>query len=1139
MTDFVHLHCHTQYSLLDGANRPKDICRQAKEWGSPALAITDHGNMFGAIDFYTECKKNEIKPIIGMEAYVAREKGIHNHLILLCKNLQGYKNLMKLSSSGYTEGFYYKPRIDKEILAGFSEGLIGLSACIKGEIPQLILNGREEEAMLIALEYRRIFHGDFFLELQVNGIPNQDVINAGLMRMGKKLNIPLVATSDCHYFRREDARAHEVLLCLQTAKTISDPKRMRFTTDEFWFKSPDEMAAQFHFCPEAIQNTLMVAEKCNLELEFGHYHLPTYPVPEGYTAKSYFEHVARAGLEKRLSSMNVNCKAYTDRLEYEIAIIERMGFPGYMLLVWDFINHARSEGIPVGPGRGSVAGSTVAWAMNITEVDPIPYGLLFERFLNPDRISMPDIDMDFCQARREEMLDYARSKYGADKVSQIITFGTMGARAAIRDVARVLEMPFSDGDAMAKLIPDELYITLDKAMEQSPEFKKLVESSAETKEVFRIAKALEGLTRHASKHAAGVVMAQTPMTDWAPLYKDSDGTVCIQYDMNCAEKIGLVKFDFLGIKTLDVIDGAIKAIRTSGREIDILNIPIDDRQTFDLIRSGKTLGVFQFESEGMIEKMIELQPDRFEDLIAMAALYRPGPLSTGMTAEYISRKHGRSPVEYDFPELEPLLKETYGISPYQEQISQIAVVLAGYTMAQADILRKAMGKKKPEEMAKQRENFVKGAVAKGHNKQKVVELFEKIEKFASYAFNKSHSTAYALIAYQTAYLKTHYAPEFMAALLTTERSDTEGIVKYIADCKAIGVKTLPPDVNRSNIEFTTDNGSVRFGLSAVRNVGETAVQSIISARAEGDFKSLFDFCRRVNLKKVNKKVIESLIGCGAFDSTGYSRSQNAAALERAMLGGKKVAKDEATEQSSFEFETRQGDNSLADKYPDVPEWLETEILMKEKEMLGFYLSGHPLDRLADEISLCATHSLAGLKELHNEDYATVVALIVSRKDTITKKGDLMAIIKIEDPYGEQTALVFPKIYRKYKEHLVLGSPLVITGKVSVRPQDTSFVVDTVRPLSDMGDKTIKKVEITIGKTNPDPESLIRLLVLLREHAGKVPVFLKRSVPAMDGATVYLDVKKDKVTGKPLAVRPTDELRTAVERIYGSGALVYL
>jgi len=1416
MSKFVHLHLHSMYSLLDGANRPKDICKQAKEWGMPAVAITDHGNMFGAIDFYQEAKKAGVKPIVGCEVYVANktdeDKVGANHLILLAKDMTGYRNLMKLVSCGYLEGFYYKPRIDKELLAGHSEGLIGLSACLKGEIPQLLLKGDHDGALLCALEYKHIFKGDFYLELQVNGIREQDQVNMLMLPLSKKTGIPLIATSDCHYLKKEDARAHEALLCLQTGKTMDDDNRMRFSTNEFWFKSPEVMEQQFSFCPEALENTLKVAEKCNLELTFGEYHLPTYVVPEGYTAETYFEKIARDGFEKRLSIMDVDEKMYRERLESEIAMIKMMQFPGYMLIVWDFIKWAKDNGIAVGPGRGSAAGSMVAYAMGITDVDPLPYGLLFERFLNPDRISMPDIDVDFCRARRDEVIKYVRSKYGEDKVSQIITFGTMAARGAIRDVSRVLGVPYLDADKLAKLVPEELDITLEKAMEKEPRFKELVESDSNLRAVYDIAKSLEGITRHASKHAAGVVMAQTPMSEWTPLYKDSDGNITSQYDMICLEKIGLVKFDFLGIKTLDVIDGTVKTLKSTGRDIDISLIPLDDRETFELLASGKTLGVFQFESAGISELMVKYGPDKFEDLIAINALYRPGPLNSGMVSQFVDRKHGRETVTYMLPELEPILKNTWGVIVYQEQVMQIAVAVAGFTLAQADILRKAMGKKKPEEMAKQRVGFVEGSVKRGVAQETAEALFDLMAQFAAYGFNKclhgdtivirssgnqfapkevtirelwegqnsntpwgeklrfrgidilqldsdgrirpgrlrkiynngyrevfeiktqrgknikatynhrlltntgyktvedlkindilivmgdkesyekkgnqndraigksyigkcvpsgsgnpawidgrhtmflkakeevfvrsqgtceecgikgdvdghdfeyahlttleqnnedysqyhskenlkylcnschkkfdytngtrkkrwskglpsnediiisiqsigicetfdiemdtpehnfiangivshnSHSCAYALIAYQTAYLKAHYPAEFMAALLTTEANDTDGIVKYIADCKSLGLKVLPPDINKSDISFTVEDGDIRFGLVAVKNVGEGAIEAIIEARKTGLYTSTFDLCRRIDLRKVNKKVTEALVRCGAMDSLGKHRSILFASLEKASKGGTKAAKDRTVGQGSL-FDIMVGsataiEDPLQDKYEDLPEWTDKELLLGEREILGFYLSGHPLDRFADEIRRYSSSTIANLKDRFDGERATIVGMVTSRKDTITKKGDRMCLGTIEDMTGSMNIVVFPKAFNSYGDMIFIDAPLVMEGQLGIQENNISLKINSVRPLAEVRDAMVQRVEITVGINRTRGDFLLKLKEIIKTHAGPVPVTLKFARPNHDGSAAVLDIK----AGKDFSIRPTEEFMEAVEQIYGSGSVVFL
>ena len=920
--NFVHLHLHTQYSLLDGAIRPSALIDRALEFNMPAVAVTDHGNVFGALEFYNLARKKGIKPIIGCEVYVAagsrhdRTPPVRGgagayHLILLVKNQKGYRNLCRLLTLAYTEGFYYRPRVDKELLAEHNEGLIALSACLHGEVSHNLSGGRVREAEEAARLYRDIFRDRrFFLELQHNGMEEQEKVNQGLLEVSRNCDVPVVATNDCHYLRKEDSKYHDILICIQTGKTVADTNRLKFATDEFYFKSPEEMAAAFSDVPEAVANTIEIAERCNLEFDLGEHHLPEFPVPPGRTLESMLEEKAKAGLEARLKAMDggdgqdgeggVKWRYY-ERLVKELKVIEGMGFAGYFLIVTDFIEYARSQGIPVGPGRGSAAGSLVAWSLGITNLDPIRYNLLFERFLNPDRISLPDIDIDFCFERRDEVIKYVTEKYGADNVTQIITFGQMKARAVIRDVGRVLDMPYGEVDRIAKLVPPTLNITLKEALAGEPKLKKLVDEDPRVAELMDAAIALEGLPRHASTHAAGVVISNLPLVEYLPLYKGTkDEVVTTQFSMKDVERIGLVKFDFLGLKTLTVIDKALKHIKASrGDELDIDSIPLDDDETYALVASGCSNGIFQLESSGMKELLRKLKPTCFEDLIAAVALYRPGPLQSGMVDDFIKRKHGRVPVVYDLDEVKPILETTYGVMVYQEQVMEIARVLAGYTPGDADVLRKAMGKKIPEEMLKQRARFLDGAKKNKLPRAKAEKIFDLMAKFAGYGFNKSHSAAYALIAYQTAYLKAHYPVEFMAALLSSDMDNTDQVVKYINECRDMNIAVEPPDINGSAREFTVSGPVIRFGLGAVKNVGASAIEEILNLREEGPFASLVDFLVRVDGRKVNRKVTESLIKSGAFDFTGKPRALLFASLEPAMEAAATVQRDRDSGQHSI------------------------------------------------------------------------------------------------------------------------------------------------------------------------------------------------------------------------------------------------
>src|SRR5437867_1435631 len=915
-SSFVHLHLHTQFSLLDGANQIEPLIQQIKSFNQPAVAMTDHGNMFGAIEFYRKAKDAGIKPIIGCEAYMApgsrfaaKDSGLaHNdyyHLILLARNLTGYQNLIKLVSKAYLEGFYYKPRMDKEILEEHHEGLIALSGCLSGEIPYLIGQRDMDGAMAVAGEFQEIFGKEhFYLEVQANGLDHQRVANSGLLEIAKKMDIPLAGTNDCHYLKKEDFRPHELMLCLQTGKTISDPNRMKFDTDQLYVKSTEEVSAAFIEFPDAVTNTCRIADNCNLQLALNKTHLPQYKVPEGFTRETYLERLAQEGLAARLTERpsQILPAAYELRLREELTIICSMGFAGYFLIVWDIITFARSRGIAVGPGRGSSAGSLVAYALRITDLDPLVYGLLFERFLDPERISLPDIDMDFCMDRRQEVINYVVEKYDKDHVCQIITFGTMKAKAAIRDVGRVMEMPYAEVDRIAKLVPDQLNITLDAALEAEPRLKDLVETDQKIREVFETARALEKSPRHASTHAAGVVISQDPLTAHVPLYKGSKETdeIVTQYPMGDVEKVGLVKFDLLGLKTLTMIAHAERLIKAKRQgdaadhthppqarqdaplqPISVADLPLNDPQVFALLSSGKTMGLFQLESAGMRDLLTGLRPDRFEDIIAIIALYRPGPMD--LIPDFIKRKQGKVPITYEVPVLEEILKETYGVIVYQEQVMAIANKVAGFSLGQADLMRRAMGKKKPEEMGKLRSQFIEGAKKRKITEKKAEKLFELIQKFAGYGFNKSHAAAYALVTYQTAYLKAHNPTEFIAALLTSEMGNTDNVVRYLNECRDLGIKVLPPDVNESDKDFTVTQEGIRFGLAAIKNVGEGAIEAILDARkAQGPYVSFFDFCHRVDVRKLNKRALECLIKAGAFDSTGAGRAQLAAVLDRTV-----------------------------------------------------------------------------------------------------------------------------------------------------------------------------------------------------------------------------------------------------------------
>ncbi|WP_321370294.1 DNA polymerase III subunit alpha [uncultured Desulfuromusa sp.] len=1152
-SNFVHLHLHSQYSLLDGAIKLDELITRAKEFKMPAIAVTDHGNMFGAVEFYSKAMSAGVKPIIGCEVYVApgsrftkgNARGSSEasyHLVLLCMNQTGYRNICHLVSAAYREGFYYKPRIDWELLVEHNEGLIALSACLGGELPTLINLNHQEEALERAGQMAKIFDNQrFYLELQENFLPEQAKANAGLISIAKELDLPLVATNDCHYLSREDSFAHEVLLCIQTGKTMDDPNRMRFPNDEFYVKSSEEMAKLFPDHPEAIANTIQIAERCNLELDFDTYHFPQYSKPADKTLDQVLEEQSRAGLEERLNEIRKlrdlsedDLQAYYDRLEEELTCIEQMGFPGYFLIVADFINWGKDQGIPVGPGRGSAAGSLVAYAIRITDIDPIPYNLLFERFLNPERISMPDIDVDFCIYGRERVIEYVRQKYGAENVAQIITFGTMQAKGALRDVGRALNIPYGEVDKIAKLVPNILGITLKQAIEQEPQLKTLIGKDSKIKELATISLALEGLTRHASTHAAGVVVTPKQLPEYLPLYVDpKSGGQVTQYPMKYVEKIGLVKFDFLGLKTLTVIENAVRIIREGKDEkFDLQLIPDDDKTTFELLSRGETTGVFQLESSGMKEYLVKLKPNCFEDLIAMVALYRPGPLGSGMVDSFIKRKHGTEQFKYDFSQLEPILKDTYGVIVYQEQVMLIAQVLAKYSLGAADLLRRAMGKKKPEEMAKQKKIFLAGAAENNLNLKKAESVFDLMEKFAAYGFNKSHSAAYALIAYQTAYLKAHYPVEFMAALLTEDMENTDKVIKNISEVRAMGVEVLPPDINASARSFTVAEDVMRFGLGAVKGVGSAALDSIQQVRKDEPFSSLQDFCERVDLRKVNKKVVEALIKCGAFDSLGGKRAQFFAGLEEAMDIGQRQQREKESGQDSL-FGSQEilsvGGNGYG-VLPDVDEWDEKTLLGYEKEILGFYVTGHPLARYSDSIKRFATCEASALPERTDKEQVRICGIVSGIKELITKKGDRMAFVSLEDLSGSVEVIVFPEVYSASMDLLKGEEPLLISGELDVGEEACKILATEVALLRDVKQTMAKRVHIRLTTPGLDEMQMRQLKGIVQRYRGNCDVKLHIVIPNRSETIISLPDQ--------LKMSASDEALADVDALFGYSVMNY-
>jgi len=1145
---FVHLHLHTQFSLLDGANQISPLVQQIKSFGQPAVAMTDHGNMFGAIEFYRKAKEAGVKPIIGCEAYMAPGSRLnkdgsqlaHNdyyHLILLARNLTGYQNLIKLVSKAYLEGFYYKPRMDKDILKQHHEGIIALSGCLSGEIPYMIGQKNMAEAMAVAGEFQEIFGRDhFYLEVQANGLDHQRVANAGLIEIHKKLGIPLAGTNDCHYLKKEDSRPHDLMLCLQTGKTISDPNRMKFDTDELYVKSTEEIAPAFAEFPGAVANTCRIADHCELELALNKTYLPQYTAPEGYSRESYVEHLAVEGLSVRLKERPsaIPSAVYDQRLREELTVICSMGFAGYFLIVWDIIRFARSRAIPVGPGRGSAAGSLVAYALRITDLDPLVYSLLFERFLNPERVSLPDIDMDFCMDRRGEVINYVVEKYGSDHVAQIITFGTLGAKAAIRDVGRVLEMPYAEADKVAKLVPNQLNVTLQQALDTEPRLRELVETDPKVKELMSIAQSLEGLARHASTHAAGVVISEGPLTDHVPLYKGANDEIVTQYSMGDVEKIGLVKFDFLGLKTLTMIRRAetlINECRPDREPLVVDRLPFDDAETFALLSSGKTTGIFQLESSGMRDLLAGFKPDRFEDIIAIIALYRPGPMD--LIPDFIKRKQGKVPITYETPELEPILKDTYGVIVYQEQVMAIANKIAGFSLGQADILRRAMGKKKPEEMEKLRVKFLEGAKQNKIPDKKAEKLYELIQKFAGYGFNKSHAAAYAVVCYQTGYLKAHYPTEFMAALMTSDMGNQDKIVGYFTECRDLDIKVLGPDVNESQKDFAVADGAIRFGLAAIKNVGEGAVESVLAIRAEsGPFRSFFDFCRRVDLRKVNKRMLEGLIKTGAFDSTRARRAQLMAVLDRAVEEGAAAQQERELGQTNIFGEELQDQGLSAHSadvhLPPIQEWDQATKLKYERELTGFYITAHPLARYEATIGALATATTASLTELSDGKEVKLCGIIATVKSMLTKKGDRMAYLSLEDLQGTVEVIAFPDLFKSAGDLIAPERLVRITGTIDRGDKGTKIRGSHIEPLAEAQTQTVKRVRIRLTDRPDTQEQLPRLLDVFKRHPGGATVSLTfRTEESLEADTGPLP---------NLTVTASEHFVAEVEEVLGKGTL---
>ena len=1147
MADFVHLHVHSEYSLLDGMSRIKDLPVRAKELGMKAIALTDHGVMYGAVDFYKECKKNDIKPIIGCEVYVAphsrfdkeagRDNG-YNHLILLAKNKTGYQNLSKLVSLSFVEGFYYKPRIDLEILEKYSEGLICLSACLAGSLSQAIIQGNMEKAEEIALWHKRVFKDDYYIEIQHNGLRQQIMINQKLIQLARKLDIPLVATNDAHYLKKEDSYFHEVLLCIQTGKRMSDEDRMRFETQEFYIKSPEEMADYFSEFPDAIENTVKIAEKCNYDFEFGVTKLPNYNVPEEYaTHLDYFKDLCYKGIKNRYGENPA--EEVMSRLEYEISVIDKMGYVDYFLIVWDYINYAKSVGIPVGPGRGSGAGSIAAYAIGITDIDPLKYGLLFERFLNPERVSMPDFDVDFCYERRGEVIEYVERKYGKDHVSQIITFGTMAARMVIRDVGRVLDYPYSETDKLAKMIPMEVHITIPKALEQNREFKELYESNPSVKQLIDIAIKLEGLPRQASTHACGIVITKDPVDTYVPLYVN-DGNISTQYTMNLLEELGLLKMDFLGLRTLTVISDTEKLVKQN-RGIDVeYDKEMNDPKVYKLWANGESIGIFQFESQGMTNFMKELKPDCLEDIIAGVSLYRPGPMD--QIPRYIKGKQNPGHNEYTHPALEPILNVTYGCMVYQEQVMQIVRELAGYSLGRADLVRRAMGKKKLDVMAKEREYFINGqvdengnvlvpgCVRNGIDKESANKIFDEMAEFAKYAFNKSHAAAYSVVSYRTAYLKTYYPEEFMAATLNSFLGNLDKVPIYIYECKRLNIGILKPDINKSFTKFTVQDKKIRFGLGSIKNVGISAIETVISERERnGEFESFTDFCERIQSGTVNRKCIECLIKAGCFDEMNQTRATLLASYERILDTINNQGRNSMANQVTM-FDLVQPEETVKYQYTVLKELDERELLAQEKEMIGIYISGHPLEKIKEAIQRQTNINSIQIKDLNGENAGNFkdgqnvkyAGTITSVKKKYTKRNTIMAFVTVEDLYGSAEIVVFDSVFSRCDNILVEENIVIVEGRLSIKEdEDARIIVQNIKEFSEENNTrdNIRKNTVVIDITELNEIQKERLKGAIRFFSGD-RVNMKISV---------LDKAQEKPCG---AIYLTEEILNQFKEIVG-------
>jgi DNA polymerase-3 subunit alpha len=1168
MPDFAHLHLHTLYSLLDGAIRLPDLMKSCAETGMKSVAVTDHGNMFGVVNFYQEAKKHGIKPVIGFEAYVAGEKGmgdksqrVGNHLVLLAQNDVGYRNLRYLSTKAFIDGFYYDPRVDKPLLKAHSEGLIALTACMAGAVPRAVRRGDMDEARREVRDLKAIFGDRLYLEIQSNALKEQLPVNHGICALASEEGLPLVATADSHYVKREDAKAHEVLMAIASGRTFDDPKRMRHDTEELYIKSPPEMYGALEAVTgvgaewkEAVHNSWIIAEQCNVDLNLKDKYLPKFQVPDGETLDSFLQKRAREGLDQRFAEIartgrRIDADGYRERLERELGVIIKMGFSGYFLIVQDFINWAKRNGIPVGPGRGSGAGSLVAYSLRVTDIDPIPYNLLFERFLNPERVSMPDFDIDFCQDRRGEVISYVTEKYGKENVAQIITYGALSAKSAIKDVARVMGVPFAEVNELTRNIPNLIEghpATIEKALEVEPKLTQIQDQKPVFKAIIEYARALEGLTRSTGMHAAGVVIGEKPLWEYVPLCRGQNGELVTQFAKDEVELAGLVKFDFLGLTTLTVISNAVKLINRGKKpeeHLDIALLPLDDKKTYQLISSGDTAGIFQMESSGFTEMVKKLKPSVFEDIIAAGALYRPGPLDSGMVEIFINRKHGRERVAYQHPKLESILKDTYGVIVYQEQVMQIAQVLGGYSLGRADLLRRAMGKKKADLMAQERSGFVEGCAKNSVDVKLATELFDTMEQFAAYSFNKSHSAAYGLITYQTAWLKAHHPVEFMAALLTSEKDNTDKVVAHIAESRADGITVLQPDVNESDLAFGVAPDPkkpgaqlIRFGLGAIKGVGENAIEGILAARAK-PFAGLYDFCSRTDMRKINKKVVEALVAAGAFDFTGKPRKALFECIEAALQQGASAQKD----RESGQFGLFGGGAKAAERAPEErvlgkEEWGERERLALEKQAIGFYITGHPLARYAEDVKRFATHTCASLATARGFEKVAVAGIVQGWRERLTKTGKRIAFAVLEDLTGARDLVIYEDIVQKYDSLLKGDEPVLVRGMVRMaekfgaeaQQQDNSepspeIKVDEVSRLADVRSAKATRIELKLSAEQATSERLAELKTLFGKHPGSCSTSLSIVV---EGAA------ETRIALKGTRVAPSDDLLAAVDRLFG-------